>query len=151
MRGILFNKTPASNWKVVWHQDRTIAVREHRDIAGFGPWTMKADVLHVQPPARTMAGMLAIRLHLDESVENNGPLRVIPGSHQAGYLSIEEIAAWRLRTSVVCCVPKGGAMLIRPLLLHSSSACSKPGQRRVVHLEFSASELPNGLEWHEQV
>ena len=150
VRGIFFNKTPDSNWKVVWHQDRTIAVRGRRDIAEFGAWTMKAGILHVQPPARVMAGMLAVRLHLDECNENRGPLRVIPGSHQAGCLSIEEIAVWRLRTSVVCSVPKGGAMLMRPLLLHASSACSKPEQRRVIHLEFSAGELPNGLEWHDR-
>jgi ectoine hydroxylase-related dioxygenase (phytanoyl-CoA dioxygenase family) len=151
VRGILFNKTPDSNWKVVWHQDRTIAVRERRDIAEFGPWTMKAGILHVQPPPRVMAGMLAIRLHLDESNENNGPLRVIPGSHQAGCLSADEIAAPRERRSVVCAVPRGGAILMRPLLLHASSACSKPAPRRVIHLEFAVDELPNGLEWRDRV
>ena len=74
VRGILFNKTPDSNWKVVWHQDRTIAVRERKDAAHFGPWSVKAGVLHVQPPAAVMAKMVAIRLHLDESHERNGPL-----------------------------------------------------------------------------
>src|SRR6185312_4404459 len=83
VRGILFNKTPNSNWKVVWHQDRTIAVRERKESPHFGPWTVKADVPHVQPPATVMARMLAIRLHLDESHERNGPLRVVPGSHKA--------------------------------------------------------------------
>ena len=122
VRGILFNKIPDSNWKVVWHQDRTIAVRERRDFAEFGPWTMKAGVPHVQPPARVMARMLAIRLHLDESNDNNGPLRVKPGSHKAGCLSAEEIAAWKERPSVMCVVPRGGAILMRPLLLHASSA-----------------------------
>jgi phytanoyl-CoA dioxygenase PhyH len=92
VRGILFNKTPNSNWKVVWHQDRTIAVRERKDSPHFGPWTVKAGVPHVQPPVTVMAKMVAIRLHLDESHERNGPLRVVPGSHQAGCLSAEEIA-----------------------------------------------------------
>jgi ectoine hydroxylase-related dioxygenase (phytanoyl-CoA dioxygenase family) len=151
VRGILFNKTPYSNWKVVWHQDRTIAVRERRDSEEFGPWTMKEGVPHVQPPARVMANMLAIRLHLDESNENNGPLRVIPGSHKAGCLSAEEIVAWKERPTVVCVVPRGGAILMRPLLLHASSACSQPERRRVIHLEFAADELPNGLEWHERI
>jgi len=50
VRGIFFNKTRSSNWKVVWHQDLTIAVRERSDVRGFGPWTMKAGILHVQPP-----------------------------------------------------------------------------------------------------
>jgi ectoine hydroxylase-related dioxygenase (phytanoyl-CoA dioxygenase family) len=151
VRGILFNKTPESNWKVVWHQDRTIAVRERRDIAGFGPWTMKAGVHHVQPPLRTMAKMLAIRLHLDDSNENNGPLRVIPGSHKTDLLSAEQITVLKQRPSAVCTVPRGGAVLMRPLLLHASSACVRPALRRVIHLEFAADELPGGLEWHDRV
>jgi ectoine hydroxylase-related dioxygenase (phytanoyl-CoA dioxygenase family) len=151
VRGILFNKTPDANWKVVWHQDRTIAVRERKDVALFGPWSMKAGVQHVQPPALVMAEMLAIRLHLDESHEGNGPLRVIPGSHKAGYLSADEIASWRERPSVTCIVPRGGAMLMRPLLVHASSSSSKPEPRRVIHLEFAAADLPHGLEWRNRV
>lgn len=152
VRGILFNKTPDSNWKVVWHQDRTIAVRERKDVAQFGPWSNKAGVPHVQPPASVMAGMLAVRLHLDESHADNGPLRVIPGSHQAGCLSAEEVATCRERgPSVICAVPKGGAILMRPLLVHASSSCSKPERRRVIHLEFAADSLPNGLQWHDRV
>jgi ectoine hydroxylase-related dioxygenase (phytanoyl-CoA dioxygenase family) len=150
VRGILFNKTPDSNWKVVWHQDRTIAVRERKDVANFGPWSMKAGVPHVQPPASVMAKMLAIRLHLDESHASNGPLRVIPGSHKAGCLTAEEIATWKKRPSVSCTVPRGGAILMRPLLVHASSSSSQPEPRRVVHLEFAADDLPNGLEWHDQ-
>jgi ectoine hydroxylase-related dioxygenase (phytanoyl-CoA dioxygenase family) len=151
VRGIFFNKTPDSNWKVAWHQDRTIAVRERKDVAHFGPWSMKASVPHVQPPASVMAEMLAIRLHLDESHENNGPLRVIPGSHRAGCLSAEEVATWKERPSVICTVPRGGAILMRALLVHASSSCSKPQPRRVIHLEFAADDLPGGLEWHDRV
>ena len=150
VRGILFNKTPNSNWKVVWHQDRTIAARERKDAPHFGPWTVKAGVPHVQPSAAVMAKMLAIRLHLDESHERNGPLRVVPGSHKAGCLSAEEIATWKERPSAICTVPKG-ALLMRPLLIHASSSSAKPEPRRVIHLEFAADELPNGLEWHDRV
>jgi ectoine hydroxylase-related dioxygenase (phytanoyl-CoA dioxygenase family) len=105
----------------------------------------------VQPPPSVMAKMLAIRLHLDESHEGNGPLRVIPGSHNAGFLSAEGISTWRERLSVVCAVPRGGAILMRPLLVHASSSSSKPEARRVIHLEFAADDLPDGLEWHDRV
>jgi hypothetical protein len=144
-------KTPDANWKVVWHQDRTIAVRERKEVAEFGPWSIKAGVQHVQPPASLMSTMIAIRLHLDESRESNGPLRVIPGSHRAGYLSNADIDNWRGRSSVTCTVPRGGAKLMRPLLLHASSSSSKPEPRRVIHLEFAADDLPGGLEWHDRV
>lgn len=151
VRGMLFNKTSASNWKVVWHQDKTIAVRERKEVEDFGPWSMKAGVVHVQPPESVMDKMLAIRLHLDESHEDNGPLRVVPGSHVVGSISADEIAAWRARTNVICTVPRGGAILMRPLLLHASSSSVQPETRRVVHLEFAADELPGGLEWYDQI
>jgi ectoine hydroxylase-related dioxygenase (phytanoyl-CoA dioxygenase family) len=151
VRGIFFNKTRSSNWKVVWHQDLTIAVRERADVSGFGPWTMKAGIVHVQPPPEVMSGILAIRLHLDESGIANGPLRVIAGSHRSGRLSAEQIGNWNKETSVTCTVPKGGALVMRPLLLHASSACAIPKPRRVIHLEFAAAELPQGLDWHDRV
>jgi ectoine hydroxylase-related dioxygenase (phytanoyl-CoA dioxygenase family) len=151
VRGIFFNKTRSSNWKVVWHQDLTIAVRERRDVNGFGPWTMKAGVLQVQPPPEVMSSILAIRLHLDESGIDNGPLRVIAGSHREGRISAERIGRWEKENSVTCTVPKGGALVMRPLLLHASSACAIPKSRRVIHLEFAAAELPQGLDWHDRV
>ncbi len=151
VRGIFFNKTQSANWKVVWHQDLTISVRERRDVDGFGSWTMKDGILHVQPPADAMSGMLSIRLHLDESGPDNGPLRVIADSHKQGRLSAEQVASLKKEVAVTCCVPKGGALLMRPLLLHASSRCVIPKPRRVIHLEFAATELPQGLEWHERL
>jgi ectoine hydroxylase-related dioxygenase (phytanoyl-CoA dioxygenase family) len=151
VRGILFNKTEQSNWKVVWHQDLTIAVRERRDVEGFGPWTTKAGVVHVQPPAEIMSRILAIRLHLDESGPDNGPLRVIPASHKEGRLSAEQLASCPKADAVTCIFPCGGALLMRPLLLHASSSCVVPKPRRVIHLEFAAEELPHGLDWRDRI
>ena len=151
VRGILFNKTEESNWKVVWHQDLTIAVRERREIDGFGPWTTKAGVTHVQPPAAIMSRILAVRLHLDDSGPDNGPLRVIPASHKEGRLSAEQLANWQKSDTVTCTVPAGGGLLMRPLLLHASSACVVAKPRRVIHLEFAAEELPQGLEWQDRI
>jgi hypothetical protein len=48
-------------------------------------------------------------------------------------------------------IPRGGALLMRPLLLHASSACVVPKPRRVIHLEFVAEHLPDGLEWFDRV
>ena len=150
VRGILFNKTASANWKVVWHQDLTISVREYRDIRGFGPWTTKAGILHVQPPPDVLSGMLAIRLHLDCSELENGPLRLIPGSHRHGRLSVEELRRVDKEKAVVCTVPTGGALVMRPLVVHASSSCIAPKPRRVMHLEFAANELPGGLDWHDR-
>ncbi len=151
VKGTFFNKTQESNWKVAWHQDLTIMVQERREARGFGPWTIKAGIAHVQPPAEVLSRILAMRLHLDESGKGNGPLRVIPGSHGQGRFSAQEIAEGSKWASITCTVPRGGALLMRPLLLHASSACLVPKPRRVIHLEFAAEELPGGLDWYDRL
>jgi ectoine hydroxylase-related dioxygenase (phytanoyl-CoA dioxygenase family) len=148
VKGILFDKTPGANWKVAWHQDTMICVRERIDTPGFGPWSVKAGVIHVQPPAEVLAGMMTVRVHLDDCGLEKGPLRVIPASHNDGLLSAEAIDHWReTYPCVVGIVPRGGVLLMRPLTLHASSAAVQPGHRRVVHLEYAGLPLPNGLHW----
>ena len=152
VRGILFDKTPAANWRVPWHQDLTIAVQTRRDVPGNGPWSVKAGVPHVQPPVVVLKRMLTVRLHLDACDAANGPLRVLPSSHREVCLSRDAISRWReIASPITCEVPCGGALLMRPLLLHASSPASQPGHRGVVHLEFAADPLPGGLEWHRAV
>jgi ectoine hydroxylase-related dioxygenase (phytanoyl-CoA dioxygenase family) len=151
VKGIFFNKTPESNWKVPWHQDLTITVAHRIDQPGFGSWTMKDGVQNVQPPAEVLENILAVRIHLDENDLENGPLRVIPGSHKSGRLSAEQITDWDKSQAVTCTVPRCGALLMRPLLLHASSACKVLRPRRVIHLEFTALQLPGGLRWHSEV
>ena len=148
-RGILFDKTPEANWKVAWHQDLTIAVRERRDAAGFGPWSEKAGIAHVQPPAAVLERMLTVRVHLDDCGPDNGPVQVIAGSHAHGRLAPDEVDRWRDgHEPVACTCARGGSLVMRPLILHASSPARVPAHRRVVHLEFAAEDLPDGLEWH---
>jgi ectoine hydroxylase-related dioxygenase (phytanoyl-CoA dioxygenase family) len=149
VRGILFDKTPRANWKVAWHQDLTIAVKEQKEVPGFGPWSQKAGIPHVQPPVEVLERMLTVRVHLDDCSLENGPVQVLPGSHVQGRLSTDEIQRWREReTPVPCICPSGGVLVMRPLLLHASSPAMLPAHRRVVHLEFAAEELHSELEWH---
>ena len=150
VRGILFDKIPDANWKVPWHQDVTIAVQERVEAEGFGPWSMKADVLHVQPSAGVLEHMVSVRLHFDNCGEENGALRVIPGSHLHGRIPEEDIPAMRNTPEVVCAVGVGGALLMRPLLLHASSPSRVPEHRRVVHLDFASVQLPNGMRWFSE-
>jgi ectoine hydroxylase-related dioxygenase (phytanoyl-CoA dioxygenase family) len=152
VRGILFDKTPDANWKVIWHQDLTIAVRERRDVPGFGPWTEKDGVPHVQPTIDVLERMVAVRVHLDDCGPENGPVRVIPGSHRAGRLSASAVDEWKARGPVVdCVVARGGILAFQPLLLHASSPATVPAHRRVVHIEFAAGALPGGLAWQHAI
>lgn len=148
VRAIFFDKTPEANWKVPFHQDLTIAVKERREVGGFVSWTMKANILHVQPPASVLENIVALRVHLDDTDESNGALRVIAGSHRFGRLSAEQIEKLKVtRETVTCCIGKGGAMLMRPLLLHASSAATNACHRRVLHFEFSSEKLSGDLQW----
>jgi ectoine hydroxylase-related dioxygenase (phytanoyl-CoA dioxygenase family) len=144
----IFDKNPAANWKVPWHQDLTIRVRERFEVEGYGPWSVKDGEPHVQPPVGLLEQILAIRLHLDDATVENGALRVIPGSHRFGRLAPEQIAALRQQhAELPCPVPAGGAMLMRPLLLHASSTASAPSRRRVAHFEFCAIHPAAPLSW----
>lgn len=150
VRGLFFDKPPQANWKVAWHQDLTIAVEKRIDLEGFGPWTTKAGVTHVQPPIAVLERMLALRVHLDDCDIWNGALRVMSGSHKRGRLSQETISdCIKTEMPMVCEVPRGGVLLMKPLLLHSSSVSARPFHRRVIHFEFSSSELPEGMSWYE--
>ena len=152
VRAILFDKTPTANWTVVWHQDLTIAVRTRAPVAGYGPWSEKDGVPHVQPPAELLERMLAVRVHLDDCGAANGPVRVLPGSHRVGRLSATAIDSWRAGAEPVDCLAERGAILaFRPLVLHASSPASEAAHRRVVHIEFAAEELPEPLAWWARV
>lgn len=150
VRGIYFDKHKDANWKVAWHQDLTIAVRERLDIDGYGPWSLKAGIHHVQPPISVLQNILTLRIHLDHTDESNGALRVLPGTHLHGRLDAAQISHFKQHElPVTCTVRSGGALIMRPLLLHSSTTAFNPVHRRVLHFEYSTIELPRGLGWFE--
>jgi len=146
VRAILFDKVPQANWRVPWHRDMAIAVRGRIDVPGFSGWSIKEGVVHVEAPREVLDRMLSIRLHLDPVDEDNGPLRVIPGSHgePVGAVKVDDAQA----VTLTCA--QGSVLLMRPLLMHASSPAKRPAHRRVLHLEFAAHDLSGGLEWYER-
>jgi ectoine hydroxylase-related dioxygenase (phytanoyl-CoA dioxygenase family) len=94
------------------------------------------------------AVLLALRIHLDESNEDNGPLRVIPGSHGVGVLTDHEVSASAARVvPITCVVGRGGVVAMRPLIIHASSKARGDPPRRVLHIEYAPSlELERGLK-----
>jgi hypothetical protein len=151
VRGILFDKTGEANWKVPWHQDVTIAVTNKSEANGYGPWSLKAGVLHVQPPAAILENMLSVRIHLDDCPATNGALRVLPATHLLGKLTQAQIeVALSQRAPMTCEASAGDALLMRPLLIHASSPSIVPTHRRVIHFDYANAELADGLEWRER-
>jgi len=150
VKSIYFDKPEQSNWFVAYHQDLTISVDKKEQLPGYENWTVKQGQFAVQPPLDLLEQMYTVRIHLDDTDENNGALKVIPGSHLKGIyrpaaldLSIEKEAS--------CKVSSGGMMIMKPLLLHSSGRTTNNTKRRVIHIEFSRLELPTVLNWAERV
>jgi ectoine hydroxylase-related dioxygenase (phytanoyl-CoA dioxygenase family) len=148
VRGIFFDKQPTANWKVPWHQDLTIAVKNRLEVPDYHPWSIKAGIHHVQPPTTILEQMLTVRIHLDRTDESNGALKVIPGSHLQGKLNNSQIDDWKQYSVISCNCEVGGILLMRPLLLHASSIAILPTHRRVIHLEYASQPLADGLEWY---
>jgi ectoine hydroxylase-related dioxygenase (phytanoyl-CoA dioxygenase family) len=147
-KATLFDKSPARNWLVAWHQDTALPLFERREIPEWGPWSTKAGVTYALAPASALAQVVALRLRQDDSRPENGPLRVLPGTHALGLLTESAIA--RLTTEVSagdCTVPAGGVVAMRPLIVHASSKAEGDLPRRVLHIEYSRSlDLGNGLK-----
>lgn len=149
-KSIYFDKPAHSNWFVAYHQDLTISVDKKMNIPGFGPWTVKQDQFAVQPPVAILQRSLTFRIHLDDTDETNGALKVIPGSHRKGIYRPETID-WQKEREEICRVKKGGVMLMSPLLLHASARSTDAKRRRVIHIECNDIILPEGLNWSEKM
>jgi hypothetical protein len=150
VKSIYFDKPQTSNWYVAYHQDLTISVNKKISLDGFNLWTTKYNQFAVQPPLPILENVVTIRIHLDDTDENNGALKVIPGSHATGIYRPETID-WSKEKDVSCNVSKGGIMLMKPLLLHSSGRTTNNKRRRVIHIEFSSVELPPEISWAERI
>jgi len=148
VRAVLFDKSGAVNWNLGWHQDRTIVVRERREVPGFGPWSTKAGLQHVEPPFAIIEAMVTARLHLDPVDADNAPLRIAPGSHRLGRVPVDQIDAKVAELGEAkCLADTGDVWLYATAILHASSPAANPRRRRVLQIDFSAQSLPDGLEW----
>lgn len=146
-RATLFDKTPEGNRLMSWHQDTALPVEAQVDASGWGPWSEKEGVIYAQAPASALQQILALRLHLDDCGEENGPMRVIPGTHGLGILSDAEIERHTTYDDPVdCLAARGGVVAMRPLVIHASSKSRSQAQRRVLHIEYAVvKEFPGGL------
>jgi ectoine hydroxylase-related dioxygenase (phytanoyl-CoA dioxygenase family) len=139
-RATLFEKSGKANWLVTWHQDTALSLTARFDGPGWGPWSEKAGILYAHAPAWALSRILALRIHLDASSSENGPLRVIPGSHAAGVLTDAQVLDHaRANTPFECLVLRGGALAMSPMIIHSSSKARTESPRRVLHIEYADS------------
>lgn len=149
-KAIYFDKSPEANWYVTWHQDTTINVKAKADVEGFSGWTTKEGVYGVCPPEEVLKDTITIRIHLDDTNDQNGALKIIPGSHNKKLSDSEIQLITKNSIPFVCDVEMCGIHIMKPLLLHASLKAASQKHRRVLHLEFNTIELPKGLHWAER-
>ena len=148
VRAILFDKSAASNWALGWHQDRTIAVEARHDLPGYGPWSIKAGVHHVEPPFAIIEAMVTLRIHLDPVPADNAPLLIAPGSHRFGRVPEAEIPAVVAKCGMYACLAdRGDAWAYHTAIIHGSAAAESSLGRRVLQIDYSADQLAGGLDW----
>lgn len=147
-----FEKSASRNWLVPLHQDLSIPVARRVDVPGLRGWSQKEGALFVQAPAGLLAQLVAVRVHLDACGADDGPLRVLPGSHRLGLVAPEAaVLARNAAAEVTCDAAPGDALVMRPLLLHASSKASGQSRRRVLHFVFGPPLLTHGMAWRQAV
>lgn len=149
-KAIYFNKSSDVNWYVTWHQDMAINLIGKKEVEGFTGWTQKEGLISALPPIEINKNSFSIRIHLDDTDYQNGALKTLPGSHGKRFTD-EEIKLISTNSAPALIeMVAGGVHLMKPLLLHASSKSKNQKSRRVIHLEFSSLNLPEGLEWAER-
>lgn len=147
-----FEKSSSLNWLVPIHQDLSIPVAGLVENAELKGWSHKEGNLFVQPPVSVLEQLLAVRLHLDDCSEEDGPLKVVPGSHQLGRIDAHQAPLVRQQSGEhVCTASQGSVLIMRPLLLHASSKSTGTSARRVLHFLYAPKALPFGLQWRDAV
>ncbi|MEO1308320.1 MAG: phytanoyl-CoA dioxygenase family protein [Pseudomonadota bacterium] len=148
VRIVGFNKSSQSNWAVPWHQDRAIAVADKAEVYGFRNWTKKSGTWHCEPPTALLDDMLFVRVHLDDSDDTNGAMRIAVGSHAKGIVPADRAATEaRNFPNETCSAKRGDVLVLKMLTLHASSPAATESTRRVLRIDFTSSELPSPLRW----
>lgn len=148
VRAVLFDKSPGTNWALGWHQDRTIAVEDRREVPGYARWSTKAGVQHVEPPFDLLERMVTIRIHLDPVPADNAPLLIARGSHRLGKVADCDAEPAALAGEVYTCLAeRGDVWTYATPILHASRAAVGHRHRRVLQVDWSADALPAPLSW----
>lgn len=148
VRAVLFDKSPATNWVLGWHQDRTVAVQARHDLTGWGPWSIKAGFQHVEPPFAIIEGMITLRIHLDPVPADNAPLLIALASHHFGRVPEADIDDVVDRCGTYACLAERGDVWVYATpIVHASAAAIGHAHRRVLQVDYAATDLPAPLAW----
>ncbi len=119
IKATYFWSPKAADKHLTWHQDLSFKSRSIKK--------GKESVLQ---------NIFSIRVHLDDTNQKNGALKLIPGSHKK-ILNAREIALITENSiPQIGEVQAGGVQIIQPMILHAITSNHQQKNRRLIHLEF---------------
>jgi hypothetical protein len=97
---------------------------------------------------QVLRGMVAIRLHLDDCPQSNGPLLAMRRSFSWGRVAMRDLRAL-VDEGEAAAYPcqAGDVVAMRGLAVHASERAAQPGRRRVLHVDYATRDLPSPLTW----
>jgi hypothetical protein len=140
---IFFDKQPNANWSVPGHQDRLMPGQS----ASVVRKVRRGSLPYFEPPATTLAALVALRVCFDDEEVDGGGLEAVPGSHRLGVLQTDAIRSIPLTEYRPCVAARGDVLLMRPLLLHRSARRTAGGHRRVLHVVYASEQPSDGAHW----
>ena len=94
--------------------------------------------MYAHAPATALTKVVALRVHVDDSTPENGPLPVLPGTHTLGVLSDVQIHDAARRIGRSRHGRAGRRNSHATLIVHASSKVAAAASRRVLHFEYAA-------------
>ena len=142
IRSAYFDNRVSKPEKTVWRQRRRLTFPVKIEGADYSNWQLEGDFFSAEPPARIMQDMVIVRIHLDDSDQNNGELKIFKGSHSQilDHSAIKVITENGLPSN--CGILAGGIQILKPFILQSETKRSRSKKNRIIELTFSSSDLP---------
>ncbi len=148
VRLLAFDKQPAANWGVPWHQDRVVAVKARAETPGYEHWSQKSGAWHCEPPVAVLEQMRFVRVHLDANTADNGAMQIALGSHRLGKVAEPDIAETVASCEIETTEAQPGDVLVLAMLtLHRSGPSTSATPRQVLRIDYASEDLPAPLEW----
>ena len=141
-RAFLFGTPHGAIWNADWHQDVSLPMCLLREDPGWGPWLVKAGIVHAHAPASALDRVLSLRLPLRSVSHQRAQWRVLPGTHLLGVLDDSELSRLvRERPAVACAIPEGGVLALKPLLVHAADEQASPVSSPVLVIDYATPAL----------
>ncbi len=142
MRSTFYDNRISKPESIVWQQRNRISLREKTETKGYSDWKSEDGGFSAVLPDQILQDLVVVRIHIDDSDENNGGLKIFKGSHSQilDEAAIKVISENGLPSN--CEILSGGIQIIKPLLLQSEFERKTSKKNRIVELVFSSIDFP---------